>query len=143
MNSDRSHLLALSLGCWTETRNSLTSLSSYRSQVNNRKYQTGSRNVKPLYFWVSHILTDKTYDFVQKPDTKHFVPVSCKLLQKFYTGSSSYWSEFILVKYPLTVWRTLATYHQPMSSLTSPAFGDASAKGVTAAVYAVVHQDLP
>ena len=37
--------------------------------------------------------------------------------------------------------RALAPYHQPISSLTLHAFGDASAKGVSAAVYAIVHQD--
>ena len=41
----------------------------------------------------------------------------------------------------LTVPRALAPYHQPISSLTLHAFGDASAKGVSAAVYAIVHQD--
>ena len=41
----------------------------------------------------------------------------------------------------LTVPRTLAPYHQPILSLSLHAFGDASAKGVSAAVYAVVHQD--
>ena len=41
----------------------------------------------------------------------------------------------------LTVPRTLAPYHQAISSLELHAFGDASAKGVSAAVYAVVHQD--
>lgn len=39
------------------------------------------------------------------------------------------------------VQRALAPYHQPISSLTLHAFGDASAKGVSAAVYAIVHQD--
>ena len=41
----------------------------------------------------------------------------------------------------LTVPRALAPYHQPISSLTLHAFGDASAKGVSAAVYAIVRQD--
>ena len=41
----------------------------------------------------------------------------------------------------LTVPRTLAPYHQPILSLSLHAFGDASAKGVSAAVYAVFHQD--
>ena len=41
----------------------------------------------------------------------------------------------------LTVPQALAPYHQPISSLTLHAFGDASAKGVSAAVYAIVHQD--
>jgi len=41
----------------------------------------------------------------------------------------------------LTVPRTLVPYHQLISSLTLHAFGDASAKGVSAAVYAIVHQD--
>ena len=41
----------------------------------------------------------------------------------------------------LTVPQTLAPYHQPISSLRLHAFGDASAKGVSAAVYAIVHQD--
>ena len=40
-----------------------------------------------------------------------------------------------------TVPRALAPYRQPVLSLTLHAFGDASAKGVSAAVYAVVHQD--
>ena len=48
-------------------------------------------------------LFDKTYHFVPKPGTKHFVPVSCKRLQKFHTGLNSYRSEFVPVscKYPL------------------------------------------
>ena len=37
----------------------------------------------------------------------------------------------------LTVPRALAPYHQPISSLTLHAFGDASAKGTSAAVYAI------
>ena len=37
--------------------------------------------------------------------------------------------------------RALSPYHQPILSLTLHAFGDAGAKGVSAAVYAVVHQD--
>lgn len=37
--------------------------------------------------------------------------------------------------------RALSPYHQPILSLTLHAFGDASAKGVSAAVYAVVQQD--
>ena len=41
----------------------------------------------------------------------------------------------------LTVPRALVPYHQPISSLVFHAFGDASSKGVSAAVYAVVHQD--
>ena len=41
----------------------------------------------------------------------------------------------------LTVPRALAPYHQPISSLALHAFGNASAKGVSAAVYAIVHQD--
>ena len=40
-------------------------------------------------------LLDKRYHFVPKPGTKHFVPVSCKRLQKFRTGTSSYRSEFV------------------------------------------------
>ena len=40
-----------------------------------------------------------------------------------------------------TVPRALALYRQPILSLTIHVFGDASAKGVSAAVYAVVHQD--
>lgn len=40
-----------------------------------------------------------------------------------------------------TVPRALSPYHQPILSLTLHAFGDASAKGVSAAVYAVVHQE--
>ncbi|KAL9976252.1 hypothetical protein ACROYT_G013529 [Oculina patagonica] len=40
-----------------------------------------------------------------------------------------------------TVPRALSPYHQPILSLTLHAFGDASATGVSAAVYAVVHQD--
>ena len=49
-------------------------------------------------------LFDKACNFVPKPGTKHFFPVSCKRLQKFHTGKSSYWSEFVPVscKYPLT-----------------------------------------
>ena len=39
----------------TETRNSRTGLSSYRSHVNDNKSQTGSRNFKPACFWVSDI----------------------------------------------------------------------------------------
>ena len=40
-----------------------------------------------------------------KPGTKHFAPVSCKRLQKFHTGLTSYRSEFVPVscKYPLTL----------------------------------------
>ena len=41
----------------------------------------------------------------------------------------------------LTVPRALAPHHQPISSLTLHAFGDASAKGVSAAVYSIVHHD--
>ena len=41
----------------------------------------------------------------------------------------------------LTVSRTLVPYHKPISSLTLLAFGNASTKGVSAAVYAIVHQD--
>ena len=40
----------------------------------------------------------------------------------------------------LTVPRTLVPYHQPISSLALHAFGNASAKGVSA-VYTIVHQD--
>ena len=49
-------------------------------------------------------LFDKTCHFVPKPGTKHFVPVSCKRLQKFHTGKTSYWSELVPVscKYPLS-----------------------------------------
>lgn len=36
---------------------------------------------------------------------------------------------------------TLAPYYQPISNLSLHAFGDASAKGVRAAVYVIVHQD--
>ena len=43
--------------------------------------------------------------FIPKPGTKHLFPVSCKQLQTFYTGTSSYWSEFVQVscKYPLSL----------------------------------------
>ena len=41
----------------------------------------------------------------------------------------------------LTVPRTFAPYHQQISSLTLHAFGNASAQGVSAAVYAIAHQD--
>ena len=42
-----------------------------------------------LYAFGSAIyLLDKTCHFVRKPGTKHFVPVSCKRLQKFHTGLS-------------------------------------------------------
>lgn len=41
----------------------------------------------------------------------------------------------------LTVPRALTPYHHLISSLTLHAFGDASAKGVSAAVFAIVHQD--
>lgn len=40
-----------------------------------------------------------------------------------------------------TAQRALAPFHQPILSVTLHAFGDASTKGVSAAVYAVVHQD--
>ena len=39
----------------------------------------------------------------------------------------------------LSVPRALAPYHQLISSLTLHAFGDASAKGVSAAVYGIVY----
>ena len=60
--------------------------SSYRSHVNDNKSQTGSRN-----------LLDKTNHFIPKPGTKHLVPVSCRQLQKVYTGTSSYRSELVPV----------------------------------------------
>ena len=76
----------LRLGCWTETRNSCTGLSSYRSHVNDNKPQIGFRN----FFGSVIYLFEKTCHFVQKTGTKHFVPVSCKWLQKFHTVKSSY-----------------------------------------------------
>ena len=42
-------------GCWTETRNSRTGLSSYRFHVNDNKSQTRSRDFRPVCFWVSDI----------------------------------------------------------------------------------------
>ena len=56
-----------------------------------------SRTGQPIY------LIDKTCHFIPKPGTKHFVAVSCKRLQKFHTGTSSYRFEFVPVscKYPL------------------------------------------
>ena len=46
--------------------------------------------ISSLYAFGSAIyLFDKTRQFVPKPGTKHFVPVSCKRLQKFHTGLSS------------------------------------------------------
>lgn len=45
--------------------------------------------------------------FIPKPGTKHLFPVSCKQVQTFYTGTSSYWSEFVLVscKYHPFKWK--------------------------------------
>ena len=36
---------------------------SYRSHVNHNKFQTGSRNVKPVCFWVSHVFITKNILF--------------------------------------------------------------------------------
>jgi len=89
----------LRLDCWTETWNYCTGLISYRSHVNDNKSQAGSRNFKPVRFLPGSAiyLFDKTCHFVLKPGTKHFVPVSCKRLQKFHTDKSSYQSEFVQV----------------------------------------------
>ena len=62
--------------------------------------------ISSLYAFGSAIYSfDKTCHFVPKSGTKHFVPVSCKRLQKFHTGLTSYRSEFVPVscKYPLTL----------------------------------------
>ena len=62
--------------------------------------------ISSLYAFGSAIyLFDKTRHFVPKPGTKNFVPVSCKRLQKFHTGLSSYRPEFVPVscKYPLNL----------------------------------------
>ena len=46
--------------------------------------------ISSLYAFGSAIyLFDKTRHFDPKPGTEHFVPVSCKRLQKFHTGLSS------------------------------------------------------
>ena len=69
----------LRLGCWTETRNCRTGLSSYRSHINDNKSLTGSRNFKPVCFWVSDIFIWQNMSFC--PKTRHqafrpgFIPV--------------------------------------------------------------------
>ena len=87
-----------------DKRNSRTGLSSYRSHVNDNKSKTGSRNIKPVCFWFSDIFIWQNMSF--RPETRHqaFRPGSCKQLQKFHTGLSSYRSEFVPVscKYALT-----------------------------------------
>ena len=62
-------LVWLRLGRWTETRNSRTGLSSYRSHVNDNKSQTGFRNLKPVCFWVSDIFIWQNTSFC--PETRH------------------------------------------------------------------------
>ena len=79
----------LRLGCWTETRNILAGLSSYRPRVNVNSLRSGPE-ISSLYAFGSAIhLSDKTYHFIQKRGTKHLVPVLRKLLQTFHTGLSS------------------------------------------------------
>ena len=76
----------LRLGCWAERRNSRTGLSSYRSHVNDIKSQTGSRNFKPVCFWVSHTFSRQIVSFrpgfmwaaAKISYRSEFVPVSCK-----------------------------------------------------------------
>ena len=82
--------------------------------------------ISSLYAFGSAIyLFHKTCHFVLKPGTKHFVPVSCKRLQKFHTDLSSYRSEFVPVscKYPLTfvqksgILPFVTTYHPAVKNL--------------------------
>ena len=93
----------LCLSCWSETRNSHTGLTLYWSHVNHNKSQTGSRNFKVVCFWSATNLLEITYCCILNWGTKHLVLVSCKQLQKFHTGTSSCWSEFVPTscKYPL------------------------------------------
>ena len=72
--------------CWTETRNSCTGLTSYRSQVNNNKSQTGFRNFKPVCFWVSDIFIWKNMLFC--PENRH---------QAYRPGLNG-WKNFIPLK---------------------------------------------
>ena len=68
-------------------------------QISDRvqKFQACMLLGQPYIYW------EKTYRFIPKPGTKHLVPVSCKQLQTFHAGTSSYRSEFVPVscKYPL------------------------------------------
>ena len=76
-------LVWLRLGCWNETRNSRTDLSSYRSHVNDNKSQTGSKNLllgQPYIYETKHIILSRN----QAPNisslfhvngSKNFIPV--------------------------------------------------------------------
>ena len=70
--------------------------------------------ISSLYAFGSAIyLFDKTCHFVPKQGTKHFVPVSCKRLQKFHTGLSSSRSH---VNTPLVTSRHFSIYTEHFRS---------------------------
>ena len=91
----------LRVDCWTETRNSCTGLSSYRSYENDSKSQTGSRNFKPLCFSVSPYIF-----FLPK---KHIISSrnqAPSISSRFHVngaGRSSHRSEFVPVSYSADV----------------------------------------
>ena len=83
----------LRLGCWTEMRNSLTSLSLYQFHVNDNKSYTRSRNFMPVCFWASDMfIRQKIYiisSWNQSPSISSWVHVnSCKsfIVVQVHTG---------------------------------------------------------
>ena len=81
-----------------------------------------------------YIYLTRYVTFVPKPGTKHFVPVSCKHLQKFHIGLSSYRSELVPVscKYPLGCWTETRNSRTGLSSYRSHVNDNKSQTGVTA-----------